>query len=87
LYFGGASFSSDVFWFEPHAFWGCCFFIGGLWFEPMTKGHDKALLVMALACDFDDSDQCFGEAKLILMLRVYVGSTLLKISQPYELPL
>jgi hypothetical protein len=53
----------------------------------MTEGHDKALLVMALACDFDDSDQCFGEVKLILMLRVYVGSTLLKISHPYELPL
>jgi hypothetical protein len=41
----------------------------------------------SVASDFDDGDRCFGETKLILLLRGYMGSASLKTSHPRGIPL
>jgi hypothetical protein len=41
----------------------------------------------SVASDFDAGDQCFGETKLILLLRSYMGSASLNSSHPHGLPL
>jgi hypothetical protein len=40
----------------------------------------------SFASDFDDSGQCFGGMRLILLLRGYMGSISLKTSHPRRLP-
>jgi hypothetical protein len=41
----------------------------------------------SIASDFNNDDQCFGETKLILLLRGYMGPASLKTLRPRGFPL